>query len=157
MSARSLAAAAFAAVAFAAVPAGPASAAALDLAATLNARSEVPRTDSRATGTAEFRVAADNKSIRYHLDATRLSGPPVAAHIHLGDPGEAGGILLTISGGQFTVPREGRLTKADFTATGDVRTFRQAIRAVRQGHTYVNIHTAKFPAGEIRGQVVRHH
>ncbi|HEU4658522.1 MAG TPA: CHRD domain-containing protein [Capillimicrobium sp.] len=144
------------AVAAAALPTGLASAKPVHLEATLNGRSEVPRTDSRATGHAEFTVADNRKSIRYELDASGLSGPAMAAHLHLGKPGQAGGVLITIASSRFSLPSEGRLTKRDFSATGNVKTFRQAIRAVLAGRTYVNIHTAKFPAGEIRGQVRAH-
>lgn len=154
MSPRSFAAvAALFAALLAMFAAGVAWAAPIELHAALNGRSEVPRTNSGATGTAEFHVASNRRSIRYELDATGLTGPPMAAHIHLGRPGQAGGILLSIALQQFTLPREGRLTAKDFTPVGNVRTFGQAVRAMRAGRTYVNIHTARFPAGEIRGQV----
>ena len=154
MSPRSFAiAAALVAALLATFAAGVVQAAPIELHANLNARAEVPRTDSDATGAAEFRVAANRRSIRYELDASGLSGPPMAAHIHVGRPGQAGGIVLSIALQQFTLPREGRLTAKDFTPVGNVKTFRQAIRAMRAGRTYVNIHTERFPAGEIRGQV----
>jgi hypothetical protein len=121
--------------------------------ATLNGQSEVPRTDSPATGSAQFTVAPNQRSMRYTLRASNLTGPPMAAHIHLGRPGQAGGILITLSKNQFTLPRSGRVRARDFTPSGNVRTFAQAVRAMRAGRTYVNIHTGQFPAGEIRGQV----
>jgi hypothetical protein len=39
------------------------------------------------------------------------------------------------------------------TPTGDVTTFAQALDAIRDGGTYVNLHTAANPGGEIRGQL----
>jgi hypothetical protein len=39
------------------------------------------------------------------------------------------------------------------TAQGiDPGDFDSLVRAIRQGATYSNVHTAKFPSGEIRGQ-----
>jgi hypothetical protein len=121
--------------------------------ATLNSASEVPRTNSPATGRAALAIARNGRSIAYRLQATGLTGPPMAAHIHLGRPGQAGGVMITLSGQQFALPLQGRATAAQFTATGNVKTFRQALKAIRAGRTYVNIHTARYPAGEIRGQV----
>ena len=33
--------------------------------------------------------------------------------------------------------------------------FRELVRAMRAGATYANVHSTTFPAGEIRGQIVR--
>jgi len=123
--------------------------------ARLNAASEVPRTPSKATGSAEFTISRSGSSIAYELRARRLTGRPQAAHIHLGAPGRAGGVMIGIAGQAFSLPREGRLTSANFTPTGNVTTWRQAIAAIRAGRTYINIHTARYPAGEIRGQIRR--
>jgi hypothetical protein len=124
-----------------------------EVTARLNSRAEVPRTTSPATGRAELYIAGNQRSIRYELRASNLTGPPMAAHVHLGRRGVAGPVMIAIATSQFRLPREGRLTARQFTPVGNVRTFRQAIRAIRAGRTYVNIHTARFPAGEIRGQL----
>ena len=31
--------------------------------------------------------------------------------------------------------------------------FAEAVRAIRSGNTYANVHSVKFPGGEIRGQI----
>ena len=31
--------------------------------------------------------------------------------------------------------------------------FEELVQAIRAGHTYVNVHTNKWPGGEIRGQI----
>lgn len=124
--------------------------------AKLNGRSETPPTGSKATGRAEIKIARNGRSIRFELKATGLSGRPQMAHIHLGPPGQPGGIVLAIATKPFSLPREGRLTARQFTPVGSVKTFAQAVRAIRAGRTYVNIHTKKFPAGEIRGPLRPH-
>ena len=139
------------------VPAGIAGAASTrTFDATLKGSSETPKSSSKARGSAEFKIAKNRRSIHYELNAKGLSGQPQAAHIHLGKPGQAGGVLLSIALKPFSLPIEGTLTSKQFTPVGNVKTFRQAIRAVRAGDTYVNIHTKKFGDGEIRGQIRPH-
>jgi hypothetical protein len=139
------------------LPAGVAGAASTQkFDATLKGSSETPKSSSKATGSAEFTIAKNRKSIHYELNAKGLTGKPQAAHIHLGKPGQAGGVLLSIALKPFSPPIEGKLTSEQFTPVGKVKTFAQAIRAVRNGDTYVNIHTKKFGDGEIRGQIRPH-
>jgi hypothetical protein len=64
-----------------------------------------------------------------------------AAHIHKGAPGVAGGIIFPLTGGPV-----------NFSGTTAVLTAAQ-LTDLRTGQYYVNVHTAAFPAGEIRGQL----
>lgn len=145
-----------AATAAAAVLAVPATAAApTKFGATLNGRSEAPKTSSKATGTATFTIAANGKSIRYTLNAKGLTGPPQAAHIHIGKPGQAGPVVVPLATKPFKLPRSGTLTSKNFTAAPGTSSFAAVIKDIRAGRAYVNIHTKKFPAGEIRGQIRR--
>ena len=108
----------------AAIPAGLAGAASSQkFDATMKGSSEVPKSSTKATGYAEFTVAPNGKSIRYEITAKGLSGPAQASHLHLGRPGQAGGVLISISTEPFSLPREGRLTAKQFTAVGNVKTF----------------------------------
>jgi hypothetical protein len=47
----------------------------------------------------------------------------------------------------------GTLTAANFTPSGAITTFAQAVAAIQAGNTYFNIHTAANPGGEVRGQI----
>ena len=121
----------------------------------LTGAKEVPRNASHATGTASFTISRNGRSIRYRLTAHGLHGKPTAAHIHLGSRKIAGGILIALKLRPFHLPASGVVTKKSFTPMRNVKTFAQAIRAIRAGRTYVNIHTKKYPAGEIRAQIPR--
>jgi hypothetical protein len=137
-----------------AVLAVPATAAApTKFSATLNGKSEVPRSTSKATGKATFRISKSGKSIAYTLSAKGLSGRPQAAHIHLGGTKAAGPVMIAIATKPFSLPKKGTLTSKQFTKVPGASTFSAALKAIRAGKTYVNIHTASDPGGEIRGQI----
>ena len=106
----------------------------------LSGKTEVPKTKSKATGEATLRISG--KKVSYRLEAKGLSGQPQAAHIHQGKPGEAGEVIAPLATKPFKLPRTGRITVSS-----------SVLKAIRSGDAYVNIHTKKYPAGEIRGQV----
>jgi hypothetical protein len=126
-------------------------------AAELTAEAEVPAPtvpDGYAgSGSATATISDDASSIDYEVTFEGLTGPPVASHIHWGAVGEAGPIILPLEHGDS--PFSGTLTEADFTpAEGGPQTFAEALDAIRDGNTYVNIHTEANGPGEIRGQLM---
>jgi hypothetical protein len=133
--------------------AAPAIVAAADemFSASLSGDQEVPPVTTSATGTASVTISDDESTISYSVTYSGLSGDLAAAHIHLGAKGTNGGVLFPLAHGPS--PFDGTLTSADFTATGDVDTYDKALDAIRAGDTYVNLHTAANPGGEIRGQL----
>ena len=117
------------------------------------------------TGQAKLKLSLTDTGGSFQLDYSGLSGPPLAAHIHVGQFGVAGGVAIFFCGGgskpacpaSTSGTVSGTFTAADvlgptaqgFTA-GDLANVERAIRA---GVAYANMHTAKFPGGEIRGQI----
>lgn len=81
-----------------------------------------------------------NRSLRWTLTFGNLSGKAVAAHVHKGRRSVAGGVLVPLCGPCTTGQR------------GSVQISKEASDALKQGRAYVNVHTAKNQAGEIRGQ-----
>jgi hypothetical protein len=124
-----------------------------DFSASLSGAQEVPAVSTSASGGATVNIITDSEvtEINYEVTYSGLSGPLMAAHIHLGAAGVAGGIMLPLVIGPS--PFSGTLKEADLTPTGSVTTFAQAIDAIRAGNTYINLHTAANPGGEIRGQL----
>ena len=110
-----------------------------------------------ATGEATF-IAETNgavTTITYTVTVTgNLSGPVTAAHIHgPGGVDVAADIIvpLTVSNGTGTT---GVLVSGSFTTTGNASiNMAQLLTHMLAGNTYVNLHTAANPAGEIRGQI----
>ena len=122
--------------------------------ATLSGKSEEPTTNSKAKGSATFTVASNGKSIKYSIKASGLSGAVQAAHIHFGKPGKAGPVVVNICPKPCTLPKSGTLTSKQFAkAPPQVKTFADAVKALKKGQAYVNLHTKKYPAGEIRGNI----
>ena len=117
------------------------------LTARLKAGSEVPKpagVPAAATGlfTGKTVELANNKArLTWKLTFSYLSGKAVAAHIHAGKAGKAGGVLVPLCG----PCKNGQTGKAVITHAQENR--------IEAGATYVNIHTAKNAAGEIRGQI----
>ena len=99
-----------------------------------------------ATGNASFTVNA-NRTITYNLAVTGMT--PTAQHIHgPADANTAAGIIVTLAIGTNQT-----LTPASFTGTVSYDSLLVLLRAGNL--TYVNVHSAAFPPGEIRGNLVR--
>ncbi|HXZ02983.1 MAG TPA: CHRD domain-containing protein [Stellaceae bacterium] len=112
--------------------------------ATLNAQQEVPPTDSKGTGTGEFKFDPATKQLSWTISYSGLSGPAGAAHIH--GPAAAGanaGVEVNLSpNGAPANPITGTATLTD-----------AQVADLTSGKDYVNIHTAANKGGEIRGQI----
>ena len=112
----------------------------------------MPPVAGNGVGFATVVIAPDAKSISYEVKYAALSGDVVAAHIHVGALTWPGPIILPLKVGPS--PMTGTLTAADLKVAGGVTDFAGAVAAIRAGGTYVNLHTAAHPGGEIRGQLV---
>jgi hypothetical protein len=124
---------------------------------------EVPANNT--TGHGDLTFTMTSTQITFKLVYADLSGPPAAAHIHVGQKNVNGGVSVFFcgGGGQPACPATtsgtvtGTITAANVVgptaqgfAAGDLAAVERAIKA---GVTYANMHTAKFQGGEIRGQV----
>jgi hypothetical protein len=101
---------------------------------------------SNGAGAGNFVLEGDQLSfsITYH----GLSGPATAAHIHgPASAEESAGVLIGLN--SFALGGLG--TSGGFE--GAVLLTAEQMAAVKDELTYVNIHTAANPGGEIRGQV----
>jgi hypothetical protein len=68
--------------------------------------------------------------------------------------GEAAGIIvpLTVTG----TGTSGNIISGTFTSTGNAAVSMDSLLVLlRNGNSYVNVHTAANPDGEIRGQIIR--
>ena len=129
--------------------------------AQLTGADETPPTPSNSTGRFQGTIAGDNKSISYKLTFSKLTSRTTAAHIHVGAKGAAGPVVVWFcgGGGRPSCPASGTVTgtvrAANVVAGGDIKKGDLAglIKAIQAGNAYVNVHSTKYPAGEIRGQI----
>jgi hypothetical protein len=123
-------------------------------AAKLSGSQEVPPVITSGTGDATAVFDATLTSIQVTVNFSGLTNL-TAAHIHVGEIGEDGPIIFPLASGSFTSPLVVTLTSAAFTPqpAAGITTFSQAVSAIQEGRTYVNLHTAAFEDGEIRGQI----
>ncbi|TKK68867.1 CHRD domain-containing protein [Ilyomonas limi] len=117
-----------------------------NFAASLSGSQETPPNAETGTGTLTATYDANSNKLSYTLTWTGLTGAPTAMHFHKGQVGEPGDVEIPIAG--FTAAAAGTLTA---TATVD----EDEEEDLMEGHFYVNIHTANYQAGEIRGQVLK--
>ncbi|MFT2008252.1 CHRD domain-containing protein [Pontibacter sp. 13R65] len=107
----------------------------------LTGAKEVPANTSQATGTFNGTFDKTTRIITYTITFTGLN--PTAMHFHKGDPTESGPVTIGIGSAPYTSP-----------VTGQTPALTQEQAAeLLSGRWYVNVHSAQFPAGEIRGQL----
>ena len=119
---------------------------AVGLTASLGTAKEVPKPkgvggNARGTFSAGLTRTGTRGTLSWRLTFRGLTGAAGAAHIHLAKPGVAGPVAVALCG----PCRSGVRGTAKLKAS--------TVTALLAGGTYVNVHTAKNPAGEVRGQI----
>jgi hypothetical protein len=128
--------------------------------AKLRGRFEVPPVDTDARGRAQFKLSSDGTRLFFRLFLEDIEEVTMA-HIHLGEKGENGPVVVTLFGtlekpvtiveAEFT----GVITRKDLEGPLEGCSLETLLREMKQGNTYVNVHTFEHPDGEIRGQIYR--
>ena len=127
--------------------------------ATLSGQNEVPPVESSATGEAEFTAPA-NDTIKYRINVTGIMNAS-GAHIHMAKEGENGDIIADLLNTPTSKEKDtaygmifrGNLTDSSLKGAMQGKTIDDLAAAMDSGDTYVNVHTAENPDGEIRGQI----
>lgn len=131
---------------------------------------ENPDVSSVGRGEFEARLDRDGDSIEYELSYSNLEGAVTQAHIHFGKRAFNGGISMFLCSnlgngpaGTQPCPQSGTIS-GELDATDVIgpanqgiepSAFGEILRAMRAGRTYANVHSDKFPGGEIRAQIDR--
>jgi hypothetical protein len=118
--------------------------------AALNGQNEVNAQGERGVGDrnggGSFTAIIKGRQLCYGL-AVKDIDDPVAAHIHRGGRNTAGPVVI---------PLESLPTNGDAASSaGCTQVSRRLVRQIRQNPNrfYVNVHTADFPDGAVRGQL----
>jgi CHRD domain len=131
-----------AALALALSASAPTSAAGISFKADMTGAQETPPTTSKGKGAVTASYDAASKTLTWTITYSGLTGPATAAHFH--GPAKAGAKAAPVVpiSGDLKSPIKGKATLTD-----------QQAKDLQAGMWYFNVHTAKFPDGEIRGQL----
>jgi hypothetical protein len=128
-----------------------------EFAANLTGQQEVPPVDTQATGhTILVQNLPQNQTVHYFVNVTGIQDA-TQGHIHSGVEGENGPIVVTLfnfDSPQSEVFEKGNITASNLEGPMQGKTIPDLIAAMKNGSTYVNVHTEQNPNGETRGQLV---
>ena len=133
--------------------------------ARLDGEQETPAISTAATGTFEATLNKAGDQLSFELEYSGLEGGnTLFAHVHIGQFDVAGGVMFFLcGGGNKPACPNGSATVTGTVVAGDIigpagqgisaGQFDEAIRAMRDGIAYANVHTVSYASGEIRGQI----
>jgi hypothetical protein len=108
----------------------------------LTGAAETPPNATKGVGTAQVTLDTDSKMLDWKVEYSGLTGPTTMAHFHgPAAPGVAAGVTVAL-----TAPLASPIVGTANLNDGQ-------IGDLRAGLWYINVHTAQYPKGEIRGQV----
>jgi len=138
---------------------------------------ENPSISTTGTGHVDLRINDENETIEFEVSYDNLEGTGttpfvtngvvLASHIHVSARGVNGGVSAFFCGGGGKPPCPtpsgtvtGVITPADIVGPagqginpGEPTAFDELVRAIRAGFAYANVHSTRWPSGEIRGQL----
>jgi CHRD domain len=117
------------------------------------------------------RISKDDSEIQWELSFGDLEGAVTQSHIHFGSSAQTGGVSIflcsNLGNGPVGTQACPASAPADNPVTGVATAanvigpagqgiaageFAEVIAAIRAGTAYVNVHSTKYPGGEIRAQ-----
>lgn len=140
------------------------------LRAALSGANEVPAVSSTGHGQFVAQIDQWDSEFTYELSYDGLEGAVTQAHIHFGQAGVNGGVMIWLCGtatnpgpaGTPACPSPGGTVSGTVSAANVVGPaaqgiaageWEEALDALRSGLTYANVHSTKHGGGEIRGQI----
>lgn len=100
----------------------------------------VPPVTTEARGTAYCMYAKRTREFSWFIEFEGLSSAQAPSHFHRGKAGKLGDIAIPIDAGS--------------PVSGSTILTKELEEDLFQGNVYLNIHSANYPVGEIRGQVI---
>jgi hypothetical protein len=112
----------------------------------LSGEQENPPVTGNRAGSGTIEIDTSTGAISGSITVKNTTGNPTAAHIHSGDAGKNGGVMIALTqdstnSNKFTVPNGSQLSSAQ-------------LETLLMASLYINVHTQSHPAGEVRGQII---
>ncbi len=126
--------------------------------AMLSGSEVVPAVETMAKGEATFTLSKDGNELGYNVIISDIENVS-AAHIHRGKIGKNGPPVALIDikakkAGKFSgTLAEGKITAKELMGSLKGKSVKDLIKEIDAGNAYVNVHTDKYPDGEVRGQI----
>lgn len=118
----------------------------------LSGDEEVPVVATTMYGTAKIYIPSDNSYVEYEIRVYNINSQLRAAHFHSGRAGTNGPVVKNIN--TFGRRHNEYVSRGRWTMTDQQQPLTPAIlQAMQQNLLYINVHTTRFPMGEIRGQI----
>ena len=141
--------------------AAPASAQTFTLTAELHGGNEppAPGINTGAFGSASVTVDMRARTVTYRVDVFNLPSGVTASHIHVGAVGTGGPVVVNFAppvpaSNDFAFSGTVKDTEFLLRPEQGIRSADDMFQAILGGNSYVNVHSAVNPGGEIRGQLV---
>ena len=113
--------------------------------ATLTDNEQSVPTYSPGSGVAEFRLERKTLKLSWTVTYKDLTSPPVAAGLYGPENvGANAGLVVDLANGKLKSPITGSAILSD-----------GVFQYLITGRIYANLHTRRYPAGELRGQLLR--
>jgi hypothetical protein len=134
--------------------------------ANLSGKTIVPKkVDTKARGKVVFTLSKDGKEFFYRLTVRDIDNVTMA-HIHMESADKNGPPVAWLYPTEGMAPKEkqgrfsgilskGKITAKDLIGPLAGKTLKELIDGIKSGDMYVVVHTAKYPDGELRGQISR--
>jgi hypothetical protein len=114
--------------------------------ASLSGANEVPGPgDPDGSGWASVTLNQGSGEVCFSISVADITLPATGAHIHVGEAGVAGGVVVPLTPPDATGTSSGCVADVDADLIKDIRKNPEAY--------YVNVHNADYPAGAVRGQL----
>lgn len=121
----------------------------VELRATINSAQEVPANASTATGTAIMLYDVRANTFDLIVSINGMTNTVTGSHVHEAAAGANGGVVTNLGA-------EPVYTRSGNSLTGNFRNVSYGGDKLKllQGGAYLNFHSAQYPGGEVRGQLI---
>jgi hypothetical protein len=130
--------------------------------ARLTGQDEVPPTNSKATGAADFVIYGNGNVMSYNVNVSNIDKVTMV-NLNQGKKGENGPVVVNLIRFKTLTPTgpingqlaQGNISSIDLTGPLKGMQISDLARLIENNNAYINVQTKLYPDGETRGQISR--